>query len=172
MRFTSFVLATIIALAAAPAVAQETRIGYVNIGRLMDQAPQAEVANKALEREFSQRGNALVVERDALKQIQDRLEKEGEIMSAEKRAELERDFRNRSRDFRRAQELFNEDLNLRRNEEIGKLQKQIHLIIVEIAKREQIDLVVADNVLFASDRIDITSKVLDRLRQIQSGKGN
>lgn len=150
--------------------AQDVKIGYVNTGRLMEQAPQAEAAGKALEREFSQRQTKLAAERDALKQIQDRLEKEGDIMAADKRAGLERDFRNRSRDFRRAQELFNEDLNLRRNDEIGKLQRQIYSIIVEIAKQDQIDVVLADSVLFASDRVDMTGKVLERLRQVGSGK--
>lgn len=149
--------------------AQDYRVGFVNVVRLMEQAPQAEAASKALEKEFSPRNDKLAAERDALKQMQDRLELEGEIMAAEKRAELERDFRNRTREFRRAQELFNEDLNLRRNEEINKLQRLIHTIIVEIAGEERIDLVVADNVVYASERIDITTKILDRLRRIQNG---
>lgn len=159
-------------LASAPiALAVEARVAFVNINFVMEQSPQAEAALSALEKEFSPRDAELVAERDALRQMQERLERDADVMGAEQRAELERNFRNRSREFKRAQDMFSEDLNVRRNEELGRLQRLVQNVILEIAQQEKYDLVVTErNVLFASERINITEKVLERLKTQQGGR--
>lgn len=158
-------------LAAAPAaLANEARVAFVNINFVMERSPQAEAALSALEKEFSPRDAELVAERDALRQMQERLERDADVMSPDQRAELERNFRNRSREFKRAQDMFSEDLNVRRNEELGRLQRLVQNVILEIAQQERYDLVVTErNVLFASERINITDQVLEKLRQQQGG---
>jgi outer membrane protein len=148
------------------ATANEARVAFVNINFIMEQSPQAEAALEALEREFSPRDAELVAERDALRQMQERLERDSEVMGAEQRAELERNFRNRSREFKRAQDMFSEDLNARRNEELGRLQRLVQNVILELAQQERYDVVVTErNVLFASERINITETVLEKLRE-------
>jgi outer membrane protein len=158
-------------LAAAPAaLANEARVAFVNINFVMERSPQAEAALSALEKEFSPRDAELVAERDALRQMQERLERDADVMNPDQRAELERNFRNRSREFKRAQDMFSEDLNVRRNEELGRLQRLVQNVILEIAQQERYDLVVTErNVLFASERINITDQVLEKLRQQQGG---
>jgi outer membrane protein len=38
-------------------------------------------------------------------------------------------------------------------------------VITDIAKKEKYDLIVSDGVVYANDRIDITAKIVDRLKQ-------
>ncbi|MDD3517243.1 MAG: OmpH family outer membrane protein [Chromatiales bacterium] len=172
MRLIKTLLLSLLLASLSTAVAAETKIGFVNINRLIEQAPQAEAASKGLEREFSPRNAELTTERDALRQMQQRLERDGDVMPADKRADLERDFRNRSREFKRAQEMFTEDLNARRNEEIAKVQRLIFNAILELAEQEQYDLIVTESVLFASTRIDLTPRILERLKQMQANNAN
>ncbi|OOG27172.1 hypothetical protein B1C78_04110 [Thioalkalivibrio denitrificans] len=163
-------LALVVALLVSmPAVmANEARVAFVNINFIMEHSPQAEAALEALEREFSPRDAELVAERDALRQMQERLERDADVMGSEQRAELERTFRNRSREFKRAQDMFSEDLNVRRNEELGRLQRLVQNVILELAQEERYDVVVTErNVLFASERINITERVLEKLREQQ-----
>jgi len=169
----SLVLAMVLVFGSAGmAVAADAKVAFVNINFIMERSPQAESALEALEKEFSPRDAELVAERDALRQMQERLERDGDVMGAEQRAELERNFRNRSREFKRAQDMFSEDLNVRRNEELGRLQRLVQNVILEMAQQEGYDLVLTErNVLFASERINITDKVLERLtRQNRSGR--
>ena len=64
------------------------------------------------------------------------------------------------------QEEFREDLNIRRNEEIGKLQRNLLSAIEALAKEEEYDLILYESgAMFRSERIDITKKVLERLKQ-------
>lgn len=149
----------------APASGTSLKIGFVNIVELIEKAPQAESARKTLEREFAERDAKLTAERDAILAMEERLKTDGEVMSATKRDELERDLIKRRREFNRAKEELQEDLNLRRNEELDRLQREVYQIIVDLAKSESYDLLVTERVLYASENIDITDRVLAQLKK-------
>ena len=63
-----------------------------------------------------------------------------------------------------ASDEFREDLNLRRNEESQKLRRVLTEVIHQLGKDENIDLIL-DNAVYASGRVNLTDKVLDRLRR-------
>lgn len=137
----------------------------------MRQVPQAEAANKRPEQRFAPRDSELANDREAIRKLEEELRRDGNVMAANRRAELERDIRDRSREFKRASEDFKEDLNIVRNEGLGKLQRQIIQAIAEIAEKEQYDQVLTDNVIFARKRVDFTETVLGRLKEIFQGGG-
>jgi outer membrane protein len=149
------------------AMAQEIKIGFVNIVRVMEQAPQAQAAREALEQEFSGRDAALTSSRDAIVELERKLRTDAEIMSAEQREDLERDIASRKLDFNRDREELQEDFNIRRNEELSDLQRVVYDVIVDVAKDENYDLMVTERVLYASERIDITDTILERLQELQ-----
>ncbi len=163
----SFVILTASVYAHA---ATNVKVGFVNIASLMEQAPQAEAARKALEKEFSSRDSKLKAERDGIIDLENKLKTDGDIMSESKRAKLERDILKRKREFKRANEELQEDFNIRRNEELGSLQRDIYDVIVELAKSEKYDLMVTERVLYASERIDVTDKILARLKKTFKSK--
>lgn len=148
------------------AAAAELKIGVVNIPRLMEQAPQAEAASKQLEKRFGPREAELISEREAIRKLEEQLKRDAAVMSAAQRSELEKEIRQRSREFKRASDDFKEDLNIARNEELGKLQRLIIKAIVEISERDNYDLVLTDNVIYASKRVDLTDQVLKRLNEM------
>ncbi len=151
---------------AVPAVAGAQNVAFVTMNRILEDSPQAEEAMRELEREFSPRDSELVAEREELQRLRDRLERDGDLMNPSERADLEREFSQRSREFRRAQESFSEDLNVRRNEELAKLQRRINDAIVDLARERDIDLILTErNVLYASDRIDITDDILATMQR-------
>lgn len=150
---------------AAPASADELKIGFVNTAKVLEQAPQAEEARKKLEHEFAPRDKALVAAQKKLKKLEDKLTKLGTTMSEEKRQDMEREILSEKRDIKRSQDEFREDFNIRRNEELTKLQKLVIKAINKLAHDQKFDMIVGDNsVLFASKRVDITKNVLQVLR--------
>ncbi|MEY2700883.1 MAG: hypothetical protein RIQ52_1638 [Pseudomonadota bacterium] len=141
----------------------DMKIGFVNVARLLEKAPQAEQAKKELEREFSGRDKKLVAEQKEIKSMEDRAGKDSATMSADERQRLERDLVNRKREAKRAQDEFREDFNVRRNEELSKLQKEIFEAIQSLAKQGNYDLLLTDGVVYAADGIDVTDQVEKRL---------
>lgn len=151
-----------------PVASVAQNIAFVTMNRILEDSPQAEDAMNELQREFSPRDSQLIAEREELQKLRDRLEREGEFMAAGQRADLEREFTARSREFRRAQESFTEDLNVRRNEELAKLQRLINDAIIELAREREIDLILTErNVLYSSDRIDITDDIIAAMQHLR-----
>lgn len=154
-----------LALFASVTLAAEARIGFVNTPRVLEQAPQAKAARERLEQEFAPRDSELGTSQKTLKAQEEKLARDGAIMSEEERRRLERDVVTLQRDLKRARETFTEDLNLRRNEEFAKLQREVGDAIVAIAKQDGYDLIFESGVVFASDKVDLTERVLSQLRQ-------
>ena len=155
----------IMILAAALAVAAnaaEMKIGFVNTERVFREAAPAKRAQQALEREFSARNSELSRIEKQGRDLQSELEKENVTMPESQRREKERQLADISRNFQRIQREIREDLNLRRNEELAKVQERATRVINQIAEQEKFDLILQEAV-FASGRIDITDKVIRAL---------
>lgn len=148
--------------------AAELKVGFVNVPRLLEKAPQAEAAKKELEKEFSPRDKRLVAEQKDIQQMEEKLNRDAAVMNESERNKLERDILNKRREFKRAQEEFTEDFNVRRNEELGKLQRHVFDAIRALAKEEKYDLLLTDGVVYASEQIDVTAKVQQKLADLSN----
>jgi outer membrane protein len=160
----AFFLAVCFFLCTAWAHAEELRIGVVNTARILNEAPQVKEARERLKNEFAEREQGLSKIRDELKAKEEKLQRDGAIMSDEQRRQLEHDLVNGKRDFVRAQNEFREDLNIRQNEIFSKVQHDIQQVIHQLAREQQYDLIL-ENFVYASDKVDITNLVLQRLNQ-------
>ncbi len=174
MRSKTFVLAILTTLVGVAtlgtAVAQTTqiKIAYVNVQRLLQEAPQAQAASAALEGEFAGRRRELETQQKDLKAREDKLEKDGAVMAENERRTAEKTLRDGQRELARKQNEFLEDLNVRRNEALGQLQRTVVQEIQTYSKTAGFDIVVTD-ALYASPSLDITSQVLAALQA--RGKG-
>jgi len=147
----------------ATAQAADYKIGFVNTERLFREATPAKRAQQKLEKEFAARDADIQKVSKQVRDLQAALEKDGVTMSESERRNKERDLANLSRDLQRSQREFREDLNLRRNEELASVQERANKVIQQIAESEKFDLILQDPVVFASQRIDITEKVIKAL---------
>lgn len=144
--------------------AAELKIGVVNAGAVLDKSPQKTLALSRLEKEFSARGKSLESKLKNLRTAQDRLAKDSAILGADEKKSKERKILSDQRELKRLQDEYSEDLSIRRNEELRKLEQKIAQTIVDLAKKESYDLVVYQGVIYASDKVDMTAKVLELLK--------
>ncbi len=149
--------------------AAELKIGVVNTTRLLQESPQARESRKSLEREFSPREKKLREDQKRFKEKEEQLMRDSAVMSDAKRRKAERELLAMKRELQRSQEEFREDLNIRQNEELNKLQKVISRIIDELAREKGYDLILGENVIHAAKHIDITPQILERLDR-EAGK--
>lgn len=144
--------------------AAELKIGVVNAGAVLDKSPQKTQALSRLEKEFSARGKSLESKLKGLRADQDKLAKDSAILGADEQKSKERKILSEQRELKRLQDEYSEDLSIRRNEELRKLEQKIAQTIVDLAKKESYDLVVYQGVIYASDKVDMTAKVLELLK--------
>lgn len=165
MKRTLAILAAAVlcALPFGAAFAADYKIGFVNTERLFREAAPAKRAQAKLEKEFAARDAEMQKLTKQVQALQQSLDKDGATMAESDRRNKERDLANMTRDLQRAQREFREDLNLRKNEELASLQERANKVIQQIAESEKFDLIIQDPVVFASQRIDITERVIKAL---------
>ena len=156
----------------ATAVAQEVKIGVVNIAQLMEQAPQARVAMEALDEEFKPRQREIIARQTEFQEMTEKVQRDLAVMGETERRNAEKELRDLQREVTRLQNEFREDLNLRRNEELGTLQRSLLKEVQDYAQSAGYDLVVGDGVLFASTAVNITENVLRAMEANFQAAGN
>ncbi len=158
----AFGIALVCALA-LPAAAQELKIGVVNVPLLMDRAPQTKAAMDALQEEFAPRQREFAAKAKELEEATEKFKKDAAVMGETERRNAEKELRDLQREVARLQSEFQEDLNLRQNEELGSLQRTLLVQVQKYAQDQGYDLVVGDGVLFASSAVNITADVLEAI---------
>lgn len=140
-------------------------VAFVNITQVLEMAPQADAVRETLGQEFAARDVDLAAGDKKLELLKQRLERDDAVMDEEERRKLERELLTQEREMKRSHEEYNEDRNIRKNEELAKMQREIRLTIVTLAKELGYDIVLESGVMYASERVDITGQVITRLKQ-------
>lgn len=145
----------------ATQVLADTKVGYVQVEKILQEAPQAKEISAKLQREFASRVEDLERLKKRILDQEAELDKGGK--SADAGNKLSQDISSQQIDFQRKQRELNEDVQLRQNEESAGLQNSINKAVTAVAEAEGYDLVVYNSVAYVSKKIDITDKVLKSL---------
>lgn len=146
--------------------AADLKVGYVQVDKILQEAPQTAESGKKLEKEFSPRTADLERMQKQIKDLETSLDKDSLTLSETDRHNKERDASNLKIEFQRKQRELREDVNLRKNEELGSLQERINKAVTAVSEAEGYDLVVYGGVAYASKKVDITDKVLKSLGKV------
>ena len=159
--------ASLLALSLAhPLAAQEaTKIGYVDMKRLVDMAPQIQEGKNKLDREFRTINDEVLEDEEQLTDLEDRLTRDRAVMSDAEVANLERQIRTLRRDVRRKKEDLREEFTFRLTQELQEVEEEINDAVRALARERGFDLLLRSPVVYASERIDITDEVLSQLQQ-------
>lgn len=167
-RFMAAVL--VLATAVGISVAQ-TKVGHINSEAIMQALPEAIDAQKSLDVMVSGWENELQKMQADWKKKFDDYEKRKLILTDQSRAEAEKELRELDQsisDFRNKKFGQNGELFQKQNEVMKPIQNKIFKVLEEIAKEDSYDYIFDKSgdilLLFASDKNDLTERVLRRMQ--------
>ena len=146
---------------ALPAAAQGVKIGVVSLQAIVERAPQTKAVMDALREEFAPREREIVAKQKEIEDLRAKLQKDLAVMGETERRNAEKNLRDLGRDFERLRSEYQEDSNLRQNEEFGVLQRSVLKEVQDYAQAQGYDLIVGDGVLYVSSNVNITEDVLN-----------
>ena len=161
MKYKFLAFATL--FLASLSVYADLKVGFVQVDKILQEAPQTIESNKKLEKEFSSRTDKLKADVKSLKERESSFSKDALTMKESERDTKEKSISQLRVDVQRKERELREDINIRRNEELSGLQDQINKAVTAVSKAENYDLVVYSGVAYASKEIDITDKILKSL---------
>jgi outer membrane protein len=158
---TTFLIGLLLSAVAASA---QTKIGFVSTERILKDSVPAQEAQKTLSGEFSARETKLTDAASEIKRKSERLERDGQTMSAAERQKLQNELNNADASFQRERRNLEEEVQSRRSQLLSTILERANREIIRIAEAGKIDIILQEAV-WASPSIDITSKVLEALKR-------
>jgi len=148
-------------------VSAEIKIGFVEIKKILQNAPQTVKANKVLEKEFTKRTKKLKKTVKKIKQKEIAFQKDSMTMSDSDREKKIKEIQGLKIDAQRTEREVREDIDLRRKEEIANVQSLVNIAVEKVAKEQAYDLILYQGVAFAGKKVDITNVVIKALGKLK-----
>jgi outer membrane protein len=162
-KLVSIVLFSIMLGSSVSALA-ELKIAVVSFPRLLAEAPQAKTATQAIQSEYESKRGQLQSKQQELINLQQQVAKDFDAMSDDQKRSKTEEFRNKTREYNEREKQLLQEFNQKRNEKLGELQKTLMTQVNGLATEMGYDLILGEGVLYASASVDVTDKVLARLR--------
>jgi outer membrane protein len=162
----------ILSVVSFSSVAQaDLKIAYVNANRLIRDIPLRAAELEKATKEFAGKQEELKKMQAEFSTMKEKYTRERLSMTSDERDAFEKKLIRKEREFKWNLSVFEEDQKIRENEINAKLNDAITRAINKIGQNGKYDLILRDSAaLFASQRMDLTSQVLEFLKKESGGK--
>lgn len=145
------------------AVAQEFKVGYVSLERLMAESEPAKVARSELEGKFKAREKSLDAKSASIRSIQQAYEKSFSTLTASQKEQREKELVQKIDAFEAERATYESDLSSAQSKSLQSILAKADGIIKNLAEKEGFDLIVQEAV-YIKPQNDLTERVLQLLR--------
>lgn len=142
-----------------------TKIGVVDLQRIMQTAPQMKSVQEKLEKSFRPRRDQLVKMEESLKNDMQKFKRDSAIMTQEQKRDLEKKIVASQQTFEREGQQYQQELSTAHNEAMEDLYTQIRKAIELVAVADKYDVILQKEAApYSSQALDMTDKVLEKLK--------
>ena len=142
------------------------KIGYIDTEQVVNNLPQYQKNVDDLSKEFEPKKQELL---DLFKHIELLKVKINTINNSENKENLQKELSKLAsleESFRQETEFWQETMNNKKIELLQKIELLINTTINELAISENYDLILYENAAFVSDEVNITYKVIERIKKL------
>jgi outer membrane protein len=162
-----FIAVILILIFNSSIVVAEVKIGFVEIKKILQNAPQTVKANKKLEKEFTKRTKKLKAAVNEINKKEKAFKKDSMTMSDADKEKKIKVIQALKIDAQRTEREVREDIDLRRKEEIKNVQSLVNVAVEKVAKEQGYDLILYQGVAYAGKKVDITDIVIKALGSLK-----
>ncbi|WP_456432859.1 OmpH family outer membrane protein [Thermosulfuriphilus sp.] len=140
------------------------KIAVIQMQKVVKESKAGQSALKKLNQKFATLQKELKAKEEELKRFKNDLEKKAPLLSPEARQEKERQYQKMLREYKAKREDAEFEIRQAEQKALEPIMKDLRGIVFDYAQKEGFDLIVEKNmpgVYFASDKIDITRKIIE-----------
>jgi len=157
---------TCLTLLSLSVYAETIKIGYIDTEKVVNNLPQYIQSAEAISNEFEPKKQELL---DLFNHIELLRVKITTINNSENKENLQIELSKLTsleETFRQETEFWQEEMNNKKIELLQKIEQLINNTINKIAISENYDLILYENAAFVSDEVNITYKVIERIKKL------
>lgn len=151
-------------LLSASVFAADLKIGVVSVERILTEAPQVDAVNTSMLERFGPQRDELQKAEKEITKMQENYKRNELVMTEDKLNELKKEIIIKIQRLKQKEAQLTQEVGTVRNQELAVLQQQVRGIIDDIAKKGKYSLVLSEGVAFSDPKLDITDKVLDKMK--------
>ena len=141
------------------------KIGFVNMKRLLSEAPQIEKINKKLQKRFNEPKKELEDMADTIRQMEKDFKRDQLMMTESKLTKNKENLIEKVKQFRELEARLGKELQTVQSQELAVFRNIVTDVLNKLAKKEKYDLIMNDGVMYADKALDITDKMLAELKK-------
>lgn len=163
-KMGGMLVALLLMISAGGVFAEGTKIGVVDLQKIMQTSTQMKGIQEKLEKEFKPRRDKLVAMEDGLKKDMEKFKRDTAVMSQTQRKNLEKQIVGTQQQFEREGQQYQQELSTAHNEAMEEFYNKIRAAIAKVAESEKYDLVFQkDAAPFSVEKLDVTAKVMQEI---------
>lgn len=162
MKNTFAVCLFIVFAMAAPAWAQQMKIGFIDVQKAIGDSQAGKKARERFQAQVKKVEADLMREKQEAERLKGEVDKKGPLLKEDDRRKLEADFQRKYLSYQRNMRDFQEELRQKEGEMTAEILRDLEKVIIEIGRSEKFTLIFERSQLLYSDQaIDITGKVVE-----------
>jgi outer membrane protein len=142
----------------------DVKIAVVSVERILTEAPQVDAVNTSMLERFGPQRDELQKAEKEITTAQENYKRNELVMTEDKLNDLKKDIITKIQALKQKEATLTQEVTTVRNQELAVLQQQIRGIIDDIAKKDKYDLILSEGVAYSSPKLDITDKILDKMK--------
>lgn len=162
-RFITVLFVVTILLTPLAAMSQSVTIAYIDLQKVMLESEQGKQIRNILTQEAERLKKNLDGKQTELQRLKDSVEKQGATITANARAEREKQYQSKLKDYQRLYNDYQTELQQKDMEYTQKVLKEVEGVVRALGEREKYSLILEKSqagILYATPAIDITSRVI------------
>lgn len=163
-------LICILMLASTMVSAASLKIGFVNMNQLLKEAPQVEAINNKLQERFSAPKKELDDLGNSIKEQEKEIKRNELLMTESKLKKSKENLLEQIKQYREKEAKLAKELQTMQNQELAVFRDVVRKVIGEMAEQEKFDLILNDGVMYAGESLNVTDKLLARLKKQAQAK--
>ena len=164
--FNKKIITFLVLLLVVPASwAKDIKIGVLNMQKLQSEAPQIKEIMSRLQKRFEAPGQNLSKMAKDIQNEEKDLKQNEVLMSAAKLKQAREALVEKVKSFREQEVNLNKEMQTMRNQELAVFNGKVNQMLEQLAKKEKYDLILTEGIVFVSDKLDITDKLLTQLKK-------
>ena len=143
--------------------AEDIKIGYVDLQKALNDSEAGKKAKESFKSEVDRMEQSLERRKNEVEKLKDELEKKGLLLKAEERDSLERDYRQKLRDFERLYKDSQQELQIKDRDLTGRILEELRQVIQDMGEQGNYTVILEGNntvVLYGAKAIDLTETVI------------
>lgn len=168
IMFAMVVAVAVVAAAVTDASAQDVRIGVINLQRALNESNAGKKAKARFKEQIDRLQSDLEKKKNDVDALKDQLAKKALVMKDEERRNLEKEYQTKLREFERAYEDSQGELQFKDSELTRDLVKQLQEVIQDYGRRGGYTVILEQaggGLLYGAAHIDLTDAIIAEFNQ-------